>query len=158
MSQHKLSFTSNARPWNEKLMLDDQDISSMVNVLKYEANPGGMPTVLLGLSPASAAIEVDSAVAEVTIIDSAEAVQVRQFLAEACDLCQQMLTLMTEEQLVEITKNRDTGRQIRLWLMHTDGPDAEMSVKTYREKMARVNDGMPLPEDVDDEGRFPKGK
>jgi hypothetical protein len=157
MSRHRLEFSTEGGH-TEKVLLDGVEISSAVRGITLSAMPGEMPTGQLEILPLGS-MEVRAAVAELSMIDTEEVVQLRSFLMDACDLCERLLSMMTDQQIAEILKTRDTSRQIRLWKVHADGPDAERSFRTYQEKVKRANadptplqltDALDRPEDLDE--------
>lgn len=137
MSRHRLKFTTLGGHL-EKVWLDDADISGAVRGLEINAQPGQIPVGHLEIL-ALDGMEVDAAIAELSMIDTREVMNLRSYLGEACDLCERLLSLMTDAQIAEVLKTRDTSRQIRLWKVHADGPDRDTSLRVYREKVRRVN-------------------
>lgn len=137
MSEHRVKFTQGARRFDQKVELDGVDVSSAVRVFRYEAHAMEVPTVQLELIMVGT--DLPEAVCEVSLLDTHETINLRSYLAEACDLCEKLLTLMSDDQIAEILKTRDTARQIRLWKVHADGPDRDTSLRTYREKVRSAN-------------------
>lgn len=138
MSRHHFKFTQGEDQFNQQVELDGQNISSAVRLFRYEAQAGNVPIITLECF-ALKGTDIPAAVCEVTLIDTIEMLNLRQYLAESCDLNEYLLSLMSDEQIAEVLKTRDTARQIRLWRVHAEGPDADTSLRTYREKVRMAN-------------------
>ena len=129
MTAHKLQFMSDG-PFTKKVILEGQDISHMVRVLSFEAEPGGLPVVQLELLVED--IDVPETLADIELLDGTETINLRQNLLEALDLIDILGAGWSDAAQQELKQQRPVENQRIRWRMQGEGPRAHETLGQYR--------------------------